>query len=78
MIGTHAPLQPLVGLEPARNAPTNAPLTDVHRSILALIAADLSIAYDTLAATLGCDRTTVIAQHPRIEDNRRASAGRFS
>jgi ATP-dependent DNA helicase RecG len=42
------------------NAPINAPLTDLQRSMLALIAADPSISYDALAATLGCDRTTVM------------------
>ncbi|MBM4089667.1 MAG: winged helix-turn-helix transcriptional regulator [Planctomycetes bacterium] len=42
------------------NAPINAPLTDVRRSILALIAADPGISYDSLAATLGRDRTTVM------------------
>lgn len=42
------------------NAPINAPLTDLQRNVLALIAADPSISYDALAATLGCDRTTVM------------------
>jgi len=32
----------------------------VRRSILALIAADPGISYDSLAATLGRDRTTVM------------------
>lgn len=64
----------IVGLEPARNAPRtvenaprmqgnapiNAPLTDMQRSMLTLIAADPTISYDALAATLGCDRTTVM------------------
>lgn len=64
----------IVGLKPARNAPRTvanapinqgnapiyAPLTDVQRSMLALIAADPSSSYDALAATLGCDRTTVM------------------
>ena len=77
--GRNAPINaPITGQNAPINLPGNAPLTDVQRSMLALIAADPGISYDALAATLGRDRTTVIAQHPGIEDNGPASAGRFS
>lgn len=52
-------------------------LTDLQRSILALIAADRSISYDAMAATLGCDRTPVTRRGmPRSECNTGPLVGR--
>lgn len=57
------PIAPVTGHNASitqRHAPINAPLTDVQRNILVLVAADSRISYDALAAALGRDRTTVM------------------
>jgi ATP-dependent DNA helicase RecG len=41
-------------------APINAPLTDIQRNMLGLMAANPAISYDAMAAALGCDRTTIM------------------
>jgi ATP-dependent DNA helicase RecG len=43
-----------------RDAPINAPITNLQRNILSLVAADQGISYDAMAAAFGCDRTTVM------------------
>lgn len=46
-------------LTPA-GASINAPLTDLQRNMLGLMATNPAISYDSMASALGCDRTTIM------------------
>jgi len=59
--GRNAPRNaPRTGRNAPINLPGNAPLTDLQRSILGLIAGDPSISYEAMGTVLRRDRTTVM------------------
>jgi len=59
--GRNAPINaPITGQNAPINLPGNAPLADLQRSMLDLIACDPSISYDALGTALKRDRTTVM------------------
>ena len=59
--GRGAPINaPITGQNAPINLPGNAPLTDLQRSMLDLIACDPSISYDAMGTALERDRTTVM------------------
>jgi len=59
--GRNAPINaPITGQNAPINLAGNAPLTDLQRSMLDLIACDPSISYDAMGTALERDRTTVM------------------
>lgn len=59
--GQNAPINaPITGRNAPINLPGNAPLTDLQRNMLGLIANDPSVSYDAMGTALGRDRSTVM------------------